>query len=272
MSENLVPKENIKAYSFIYCIENLLRELIIDELEKFGGSKWYKTYLPADVLEKYRNGIYLEKNIKWVQLVPCHPIYYIDFPDLKKIILRRDCWKNVFKNIFNREDIVKGIFAEIDNIRNRIAHNRKVANEDVVITKKSYEEIKNCIGGFRFQELIAKCTCESSILEKLTKLEDKSNKLYQICKTFKPLEDFNYWEEISNRWWFDEVYLGCEIKDIIKFFKTLEEYKKLPRLRGKGHKIESWVSNRDIDFKYNKARKEFSALLRSMGVNTVGIR
>ena len=81
-----IPQENIEIFTMLYCIETALRELIIAELSNVEGSKWYKTCLPNDILEKYRKGREVEKRIPWIQCIPHHPIYYVDFPDLKKII------------------------------------------------------------------------------------------------------------------------------------------------------------------------------------------
>ena len=89
MPESPVPKENIEIFCYLYRIETGLREFIIDSLNGLAGQRWYKTRLPSDVLVKYRKSRNSEKNIKWTQLIPHHPIYYLDFPDLRKIIERR---------------------------------------------------------------------------------------------------------------------------------------------------------------------------------------
>ena len=91
-----VPEENLAIYKLLLIIEVGLREFLIEALEASCGSDWWKKRLPGDVLAAYRNGCRYERRIRWCQLVPHHPIYYVDFPDLKKVIQRSDNWKDVF--------------------------------------------------------------------------------------------------------------------------------------------------------------------------------
>jgi hypothetical protein len=120
-----VPQENIEIFTILYQIETALRELIIEVLSKVEGSKWYLRRLPGDILQKYKDGRILERQIPWTQFIPHNPIYYVDFPHLKVIMERSDNWKDAFEPIFARKEVVIGILIEIEPIRNKIAHNRK---------------------------------------------------------------------------------------------------------------------------------------------------
>ncbi len=112
----LVPKENSEIYSFLYLIETGLRELIIETLEAKKGTKWYLVCLPGDVLKKYRQGIEYERNAKWIQTVPHHPIYYTDFSDLKKVIVIKNNWEDISKQFFVRKDILENTLSELELI------------------------------------------------------------------------------------------------------------------------------------------------------------
>jgi hypothetical protein len=115
MASSRVPRENLDVYVYLYNIETALRELIIDLLSKVDGQKWYRTRLPKDILEKYRKGLDFEKSMPWYRLLPLHPIYYIDFPDLKKIIERDDNWRDAFKKIFgSRKDVIIVALSELE--------------------------------------------------------------------------------------------------------------------------------------------------------------
>lgn len=263
MDKQLVPKENIEIYCYLYSIETALRELIIDLLKTIDGSQWYKKRLPSGSLEKYRNGIEYERNIKWTQLIPHHPIYYIEFPDLKEIIKRKDNWNDAFKKIFVREDILISTLSELEPIRNKIAHNRKVTYKDVEIVKGAYIKLSDTIGKKKFDELTSRCTCAMDIFESLTELQRESEKSILYLKNYKPLEKFKVWESVCDKWWLDESYLGYKLDRIFDYFKTLEEYANLPWTRGSGHKIEEWVKHSNIDEKYNKAQEEFKNILNS---------
>jgi hypothetical protein len=258
MNIDLVPKENIEIYNYIYRIEVGLRELIIEQLSAIEGPRWYKKRLPPDVLKKYCDGINEERKIKWTQLIPHHPIYYTDLDDLKKTIERKDNWENVFKGIFgSQKDILNNVFSEIECIRNKVAHNRKASKKDIAIVKTAYLKLSEIIGSIEFRTLVLRCTCAYDIFEQLRILQKESERVFNMCKEYKPIDNLDRWKSISNQWWFDESYLCLNINAIIDFFKTIEEYITLPRTRGSGYKIEFWVNNSIIIDKYKKAEIEF---------------
>src|SRR5690242_15851284 len=122
------PEENGRCYSLMYAIENGIRELIIEELSNLEGPLWYKHRLPGDILTKYREAVRLQRQVVWTKMVPHHPLYYLDFPDLKKIIEREDNWKDSFSAIFTRKELISATLSEIEPTRNSLAHNRKLTN------------------------------------------------------------------------------------------------------------------------------------------------
>lgn len=261
MNKKFVPKENIEIFCYLYCIETALRELIIDLLGNLDGPRWHKKRLPSDILSKYEDGIKHEKAVKWTQLVPHHPIYYVDLPHLKIIIQKRDNWDDAFKSIFSRKDIISSTISELESIRNKIAHNRKASKKDIEIAKGAYAKLSAAIGEERFNELISKCTIAMNISDKLIELQKEAEKLFHICRNVETIEKIEKWQTIRNEWWFDESYLGFKIDRITNYFNTLEDYVNLARTRGIGYKIESWVKAAKIDKKYNDAKKEFSDIL-----------
>lgn len=263
MDGDSVPRENIDIYRCLYMIENALRELIIDSMEAVDGPLWYKKRLPGDVLAKYREAIKHEKNIKWTQLIPHHPIYYIDFPDLKKVIERKDNREQVFQQIFPRKDIFASTLSELEFIRNRIAHNRKATNKDSEIVKGAYTKLSLSIGEKTFVELVSRCTYAGDIYTRLLELEKECESSLNNCRNLKAMETLKVWESVYNEWWFDESYLGHELTEIVSYFTTIIEYQNLPRARGVGHKIEKWVQCNKIEDKYAKAKKEFNVILDS---------
>lgn len=257
----MIPQENITIYSHIYCIESSLRELIINSLEDIDGPQWYKKRLPGDILQKYRQAKEYELSFKWTQVIPQHPIYYIDFPDLKKIIERKDNWEDIFKDIFLEKNVLISIFSEVEFIRNKIAHNRKSTVKDVEIVKTAYLKLSTAIGEEYFNELVSRCTCILDIIDRLKNLRKEAESSYCACKNYEPLEKPKTWESICNEWWFDESYLCHPITEIHDYFQTIKDYSILPITRGSGYKIELWVKSNDIDNKYKKAESELSSLL-----------
>mgnify|MGYP000854516324 FL=1 len=256
-----VPKENLEIFSYLYLIETALRELIIEIFTCIDGPKWYKKRLNKDALEKYQKGKEYEKKIKWTELIPHHQIYYIDFPDLKDIITRPDNWKVAFKEIFNREDIIKGTLTGLEPIRNKIAHNRKVTGSEVKIIESAYVKLSEAVGKEHFKELSERCTSATDIIEKLSNLKQEAGKTYQICKKIQLLEKLNIWESIRTEWWFDEDYLGVKLTNILLYFNIVTEYITSPRQRGTGHKIEAWLESKNFINIYREAENEFKIIL-----------
>jgi hypothetical protein len=265
MYRSQAPQENIEIFTRLYCMETALRELIIEVLTAVEGSRWYKRCLPGDILEKYRKGREVEKDIRWTQCIPHHPIYYVDFPDLKKIIEREDNWKKAFERIFSRKEILSSTLSELEPIRNKIAHNRKTSGEDVEIVRGAYSKLSAAIGSDYFETLSSQCTLGMDIPERLAQLETEARSSLLTCQRFMPLSELEAWDVIHNEWWFDESYLGEKIDKIDDFFRIMNEYLYLPRLRGGGYKIEAWVRSSNIEVKYQDAQAQFDAIFASRG-------
>lgn len=261
----LIPKENLAIYKLLYTIEVGLREFIIQSLEATWGPRWWKERLPGDVLEEYRKGREYEQNIDWCQLVPHHPIYYIEFPNLKKIIDRKDNWKDIFSAIFKRKERLINTLSELEPIRNKIAHNRKATAEDLHIVEGAYHKITTPVGEERFCELVSKCTLARDLPATLSRLQIEAERALECCMAYSPLQELKIWEDTKGKWWFDDTYLGCELNSIREYFSLLTTYKELPRTRGSGHKIEAWVKSNKLEEKYAKAKEQLSRLLGNIG-------
>lgn len=235
-------------------------------MQSLDGVKWYKKRLPEDILKKYRDGIEAEKNIKWINLIPHHPLYYTDFPDLKKIICRADNWDVCFKNIFGpRKIIIESLLSEIEPIRNCIAHNRKLSRNNLLVLKGTFHKIYSLLGKRQFLDLFSKCSMAMDIKQRMNCLKVEAENLFKRLANFEALNAFPEWEEIQKIWWFDELYLGHELHGIVDFFKALKQYALLQRKRGYGHKIEMWMKENGLEEKYKKALGEFQVILPDAG-------
>jgi hypothetical protein len=119
----------------MYSIEVGLRELIIETFEGLGDPRWYKSRLPGEILKKYEEGRKYERSLTWVQCIPHHPVYYLDFPDIATVLERKDNWETAFKAIFRRKDITISGLRRLEPIRNKVAHNRKASPADLAIVE-----------------------------------------------------------------------------------------------------------------------------------------
>jgi len=66
-----------------------------------------------------------------------HEIFYTDFPDLKKIVEKRDNWREVFGDIFGRKEVLVKL-DELYPLRNMIAHNRYLTKENADTMERYY--------------------------------------------------------------------------------------------------------------------------------------
>jgi hypothetical protein len=258
-----LPGQNVRCFKLMYAIENGIRELIIETLANFDGRLWYKHRLPADVLEKYREGIELQRRTKWINLIPHHPIYYVDFPDLRKIIERQDNWKDAFSTIFARKDLISATLAELEPARNALAHNRKLAAGDLIILEAAWSKLVSAVGAQRFRQLASLTSTASTIRETLANLRSELTSHLYICTNCQELKSMRAWDLISQQWWFDETYLGRSTDPLKKCFNLFTQYSKLPRHRGSGHILEKWVKNSKLPELASSALESLGELIDS---------
>jgi len=263
IDEKHVPKENMQIFKLLYWIEVGLRELIIDSLATNSGPFWWKSRLPSDVLDNFRKGRTYETGIIWNKMLPHHPIYYIEFPDLQKVITRSDNWSEVFRPIFGRKDMIAATLSQLEPVRNKIAHNRKATPDDVHIVETAYELISGSIGNSLFETLCTRMVPELDIVGRLAGLEPVLESAYQKCLKCQILEQLDAWNIICTCWWFDSEYLGHEIGGIDAYFKMMVQYAALPRNKGEGHKIESWVKAQNIDGIYSVAKLQLTRIIEN---------
>ena len=199
MIDSQIPSENNEIFALLYLIETGLRELIIDVLSNLEGQRWYRKCLSGDILEKYKRGRESEAHAPWVQCIPHHPIYYIDFPDLRKIIERKDNWERAFEPIFQRKDIFSGVLSEIEPIRNKIAHNRKATSLDVEIVKSVHNLLSTTLGSSYLSALSSRCTLAQDIVKQIEQLQYEAQTTFLVCSEYGPLLTIKIWYSIFNR-------------------------------------------------------------------------
>ena len=261
-----LPEDNARCYALMYAIENGIRELIIEELSSLEGALWYKHRLPGDTLKKYREAVLFQRQVVWTKLVPHHPVYYLDFPDLRKIIEREDNWKDVFSSIFTRKDLISATLAEIEPTRNSLAHNRKLTRQDVAMLEATCLKLESAIGMNRFRQLCTLTTASHSIQEDLDRLKSALDSHLQTCIKCEELKIADVWRITREQWWFDESYLGHPTEPIDCCFELLAQYSRLPRHRGSGHAIESWVNKSELPNAVARAVLVLQTLINSTNV------
>ncbi|MCR9232590.1 MAG: Swt1 family HEPN domain-containing protein [bacterium] len=203
--QNHYPPNNQEVAEQLYVLEVGLRELIIETLSEEDSAKWHKTLLPHDITQKYLRGIQTERASNWTTHTPHHPIYYIDFPDLAKILDSN--WKKLFKELFPKKEIFISSLRSLEPIRNKLAHNRKISSEDCSIVKSVSTFFVSAIGEIRLGNLVDKCTSAPSIKEITNNLKNEITNLSKFMSALDQTPDPDVWNEIKEEWWFDTNFL-----------------------------------------------------------------
>lgn len=143
-----LPKK-IHPYDVLKNLENNLRELIKSELSTITP-QWWRQRIPEDTRINAQDR--KERNEKHVGAKKNHLIFYVDFPDYKKIIIKNDNWNDVFRNVFGNKQLISSKLEELEPIRNAISHPRdltsleerrlKLSSEEIIVTIKGYKKKK----------------------------------------------------------------------------------------------------------------------------------
>jgi len=120
------PNTHDQNSKILFELENSLRKHIVAKLKEAYCRDWWEKGVPDDVKHN-------AKKRKETRLLPLyypkreyHEIYYADFSDYTKIILRKDNWNAIFKPYFKNRELTAATLAELNPIRNDIAHSREI--------------------------------------------------------------------------------------------------------------------------------------------------
>lgn len=257
---NHLLENNLEAYKILYLIENMLRITIVNRLNIIDPF-WYKNRLPSDVYAKYKDGRKITRANKWSRQIFHHPIYYVDFPDLKKIISMSTNWDDVFKQYFYKKEVLIGYLESIEYIRNNIAHNRTVNEEEISHLNDVFIQIKNAlnIDETKFESLFDP-KINVNPLTLFDQMLEEANEAFESLANMKRIDKASIYDQIKNEWWFDSDYLGFNVEIIKNFFDLVIHYRNLNWNRGQGYKIEDWVKKSNYESLYKLAINEIISI------------
>ena len=116
------------AHGLLYQFENALRQFVADTLSSVDKD-WVDSLVEKNTAEKWKSVRQAEKEYAWLRPVEQDLIYYSDLRDLVQTINKN--WDQIFSKKLGRrfrEALVSRI-AELEPIRNIVAHNRQVSDE-----------------------------------------------------------------------------------------------------------------------------------------------
>ena len=107
------------SYLAFFCLENAVRELILDRMLENHGSGWWAATVPSAVRERVTRRQEAEGQARWHISRGAGELSYTDFGDLKLII--QNNWTD-FADLFPDQNWITARLAELEASRNVIAH------------------------------------------------------------------------------------------------------------------------------------------------------
>ncbi len=126
-----------EVYLYLYCIENSLRIFIEKVLKEKYGENYFNNVsegIKRKITERKNNE---EKN-KWLSLRGSSDLFYLDFRELSAII--RSNWE-LFEKYFPTQDWIASKIEDLSSVRNLIAHNSFVTEQERKLMKSYFEII-----------------------------------------------------------------------------------------------------------------------------------
>jgi hypothetical protein len=107
------------VYVSFFCLENAVRELIMQRLTEHHGAQWWATKTPNKIREAVAKLREKEKKAKYHAQRSDHDIGYTTFGQLSQIIIAN--WDD-FSDLFPEQSWVTARFADLEMSRNIIMH------------------------------------------------------------------------------------------------------------------------------------------------------
>jgi hypothetical protein len=228
------------------------------------GQRWHLSQLTPTAKQKYTDAVKYERSHLSLKFTSFHPIYFLDLPDLRELISRKDNWRQVFSTVFGEKDYekVKTTLSELEPIRNSVAHNRPISEADANLVRGIREKFKNWIGA-RFDTYRANAHAYRAIFGHFSELATEIETLYRSLSSAKVVDEPCVWNDVHSKWWFEPSYLSDDISDIEDFYSMISGYRSLRRGRGRGIAVEAWLNNVDHHNLFKKAVLACNRLLET---------
>lgn len=198
----------LKAYYNLYILENTLRLFIENTAKsKYGDDYWGKLTIKTTIEKNIKTRKDNEKKNKWLNFRGESNIFYLDFIDLRSVLISN--W-DIFNDYFPNQEWITNRISELYNIRNRIAHNSFIHLSEIeqqtieTYAKTIYQQLQIRENNLNLpNNLIVKTVKpkfqETSLFKRFQKLifERDFKEILTIWDVFEGLFDTNAFYEIN---------------------------------------------------------------------------
>lgn len=118
-------------HDVMFKLEDSLRKFIQSQLQQ-TSKDWIKERVPdPKIVERWQQRMEdSKKQRKWFEEENIDLIQFADFYDLVTLIVNRGNWKKCFEKYFGNQSIIESKMYELIPIRNKLAHNRSLTEEE----------------------------------------------------------------------------------------------------------------------------------------------
>lgn len=111
--------EALPVYMAFFCLENSVREVVMERLAEAHGPSWWDTCAAVRLKEKVATRQEKEQRDRWHARRGEHEVFYTDFGDLKTLITNN---YSDFDDLFPDQNWITTRLDELEASRNIIAH------------------------------------------------------------------------------------------------------------------------------------------------------
>lgn len=135
------------VYPDLYVFENLMRYVVMNELEKKQGANWWiePNIVSNTIAKKVEDRKSKEGTNRWHSKRGNHEIFYTDFGDISDIITNN--WKD-FKSTFPNLKWIQTRLEETELSRNIVAHNNPLLKKECDRIKMFLDDLKKQLNIF----------------------------------------------------------------------------------------------------------------------------
>jgi len=193
-------KEMTEAYYNLFIFENYFRSFIeILAKNEFGSKFWKKLIINKKIQEKIDERKLEERSKRWLSIRGDSAIFYTDLIELKTIISSN--W-DIFKEYFPKEVWIISKLEDLYDLRNKIAHNSYLNNDEQNTLKALITNI--------YSQLRSKQKFRSFILHRREELE-----------SFEYDDDDDYYLEFEEDT--EPVVIKIDFKLVKRYLEMLDE-------------------------------------------------
>jgi predicted transcriptional regulator len=137
-----------KPYLLLAELELRLRLFIETQLAAVS-QHWWQERVPAEVRRRAENRRASAEDLVPPGLAPTGGslLVYASFGDYLEIILDRGNWSQVFAPVFGSREWVTRRLQDLQQIRNAVAHHRRLSNQELEMLDAYVEAFLRCLGG-----------------------------------------------------------------------------------------------------------------------------